>query len=257
MIADHRLASTQRDGAMRVGGWTEPSGPVIGSAAVTSSNGIGAVADPRPHRPGRESFSNMLRMGDWEEPAPAVTGAAGPSQSAALVADPRPTCASRNGTMGVTDWSDTSPAVVGAADLHNSGCSTVADPRPMPLAESPVWDCRIPADNERGVWFIRSPHRDKKGRRCVHRPMTTLELLAIQSFPWRHKDGRPVVLAGKSDRAWRDRIGNAFPPDAAEAIIHEMLISLLAAETDDFLFDLKQTGIWVQPDVTEEAPVLQ
>ena len=241
-VADNR--SGQRfNNVQRVTDMSEPAGAV--TAAGGTSNAAPIVADPRG-----EFYGNMLRVTDYEEPGNTVTGAAGVNQGANLVADPRLTCTPRGNTkgpLGVQPWDEPAATVTASGDVH-TGAVTVADPRPMPVSKPPLWDCRIPADNERGVWFIRSPHRDKKDRCCVHRPMTTLELLAIQSFPWRHNDNRAVVLAGKSDRSWRERIGNAWPPAAAAAVITNMLMSLLASDTVGFLWDFQQTGILVQPD---------
>jgi site-specific DNA-cytosine methylase len=260
IVAEHRFAHAPRDGSHQVGDTSSSCGPVIGAASVTSSNGLGAVAEYR-QRQGKECFGNVLKMTSWEEVAAAATAALGPNQSANLVADPRPTCEMRNGTAGVCEWDEVAAAVIGAADIHNGGASAVAQPISPGWPAGAVWDCRIPDDDEQGVWYIISPHRDKKGRRCWHRALSTWELLALQSFPTRRKDGRAVVLASKtdkkgrpvhSDRSWRERIGNAWPPLAAAAIIGNMLMSLLASETVGFLWDVQQTGILVLPPAAEE-----
>jgi site-specific DNA-cytosine methylase len=216
------------------------------TAASGNSNAAAVVADPRE----TGLYGNMLRVNDVGEPGNTVTGAAGPNQGANLVADPRMTCTPRGNTkgpLGVQDMSEPAATVTGQGDVH-TGAVTVADPRLSGDDQAQVVDAgRIPGDEERGVWYIRSPHTDKKGRRCWHRPMTTLELLAIQGFPTRRPDGSAVVLAGKSDRSWRERIGNAWPPPAAAAIIGNMLMSLLASATVGFLWDYQQTGVLVLP----------
>lgn len=185
----YTITYSPRDGALRVGCWDAPASPVVGSAAVTSSNGIAAVADPR--------------LG----------------------------CQPRNGTMGVLAWDRPAGTVTASSDVH-AGAAAVADPR-------------IPADDERGTWVLVS----RWG--YWHRPLTTLELLALQGFPTHRADGSPIVLAGRSDRAWRERIGNALPPPTMAAIMEQILYSLLASETRDFRMDVLQTGVWVRPD--EEA----
>ncbi|WP_374712982.1 DNA cytosine methyltransferase [Symbiobacterium terraclitae] len=304
----YTITYSPRDGALRVGCWDAPAGPVVGSAAVTSSNGIAAVADPRytrepragvlsvqdwtrasstvtggkdpngnmlsvadPRLPETPRFNNVQRVTGWGEPAGAVTGAAGtsnaapvvadprgeyyvnmlrvtpwseasntitgatgPNKGAALVADPRLGCNPRNGTYGVQAWDQPANTVTASGDVH-AGAAAVADPR-------------IPDDAERGVWVIVSPWG------YWHRPLTTLDLLALQGFPTRRADGGPVVLAGRSDRAWRERIGNAVPPPTMAAIMGQMLFSLLASETGDFRLDALQTGVWVRP---ERAAVAQ
>jgi len=187
----YTITYSPRDGALRVGCWDAPASPVVGSAAVTSSNGIAAVADPR--------------LG----------------------------CQPRNGTMGVLAWDRPAGTVTASGDVH-AGAAAVADPR-------------IPADDERGTWVIVSPWG------YWHRPLTTLELMALQGFPTRRPDGSPIVLAGRSDRAWRERIGNAVPPPTMAAIMGQMLYSMLASETHDWRMDVFQTGTWVRPETGEGA----
>lgn len=51
---------------------------------------------------------------------------------------------------------------------------------------------------------------------------------------------------GLSDSDWRERIGNAVPPAAAEAIAGVMGTTLLLAEAGE-TFMLSNTPIWVRP----------
>ena len=53
-------------------------------------------------------------------------------------------------------------------------------------------------------------------------------------------------LDGLSDQAWRERIGNAVPPAAAEAIANVMGTTLLLAAAGE-TFMLNSMPIWVQP----------
>ena len=75
-----------------------------------------------------------------------------------------------------------------------------------------------------------------------HRPFTTLELAALQSLvdPEEH-----LELQGLSDQAWRERIGNAVPPAAAQAVAEEIGRTLLLAWTGQ-TFALGSTPIWVR-----------
>lgn len=76
-----------------------------------------------------------------------------------------------------------------------------------------------------------------------HRPFTTLELAALQSLI---DPEEAIEPDGISDSAWRERIGNAVPPDAATAIagvIGETLLLAWSGET----FVLGSTPIWVRP----------
>lgn len=254
------VAHTPRKGVYRVAPWDEPASTVIGSASVRGSNGVAAVADPRlPGRKNRRSnsyivrpwegtaftvtgedslgsggqsvadpripFNNVFRVTSWGETAGAVTGGRG--STGTCVADPRLSCTPRNGTLGVQAWYEPAATVTGAGDIH-AGAAAVADPR-------------IPADNDRldpppviisldGTW---------------HRPLTTLELAALQGFPVVMPDGSPLILAGKLDAAWRERIGNAVPPPAARAIAEQILLALMASQRNEWA--LGSTGIWVVP----------
>ena len=57
-----------------------------------------------------------------------------------------------------------------------------------------------------------------------HRPLTTLELAVLQGLPAALEEetpaglvSTPLVLAGSSDKRWRERIGNGIPVAGAEA----------------------------------------
>jgi site-specific DNA-cytosine methylase len=266
----YRLEYIPRDGAFRVGRWDEPATTITGSASVQGSNALAAIADPRlPARDNRHpAVYQVVRWEDsgpcitgtrfgsgapavadprtgfksgthtaiynvcgWSEPARTITGSMRPNNGAISVADPRLGCRPRNGTYKVQAWDQPSATVIGAGDIH-AGAAAVADPR-------------IPADDDRpdpppviialdGTW---------------HRPLTTLELAALQGFPVTLPDGRPLQLAGKSDARWRERIGNAVPPPAARAIGEQMLMALLVSSRGEWA--LGNTGIWVVGNSTE------
>ncbi|KTC38596.1 hypothetical protein AO265_17380 [Pseudomonas sp. ABAC61] len=55
-----------------------------------------------------------------------------------------------------------------------------------------------------------------------------------------------LELDGLSDQAWRERIGNAVPPAAAEAIAQVMGTTLLLAEAGE-TFMLSNMPVWVRP----------
>lgn len=232
----------------RVTEFDESAGTVI--AGSTTGNGAFAVADPRP--PARPLFSKypVTAFGDR-----AGTVIGGDDAGAYAVADPRPNIQRGKGDnyltagqYGVVGWQETAGAV-SANGQHDNGRWSVADPRDMPaLNENLV--CRIIARD--GTW---------------HRPFTTLELAALQSLIdpdeyWAPaKDpalraridmlenrftGREFfILDGKSDQAHRERIGNAVPPEAAEAIAGVIGTTLLLAWTGE-TFSLGSTPIWVR-----------
>src|SRR5690606_41664806 len=107
-----------------------------------------------------------------------------------------------------------SPPDAGTANgQHGDGLGALAAPRLDELAEA---DTRLTAALRAldGTW---------------HRPFTALELAALQSLvdPEEH-----LELEGLSDQAWRERIGNAVPPAAAQAIVDVMGTTLLLAEAE-------------------------
>lgn len=223
-IDDPRVGAVDwHKGVMGVRTMGETSGTVTGRANV--STGAFSVADPRlATSMGPNSVT--LRVKPWDKPSPVVTGRADVWDSGGFsVADPRPTWEARNGTMGVQPWGEPSTTVTGSGDIH-AGSTAVADPRD---AEAPV----IISDD--GCW---------------HRPLTTLELAALQSFPT-SIDGAPLKLSGMSGARWRMGIGNAVPPATARAIAEQMLLTLLVGEAKGFALSTGG-GVWVR-----EAGVLR
>lgn len=228
-IADTRLGHSPRPGVYRVLRMSETSGAVVGGQGVGVSNGPQAVADCRLTKGVRAGY---LRVVDMKEVSPTVIGAARVtgSNGASIVADHRLGCSPRGGSYGVMGWRETASAVIGSADCH--------------AAKAAIADVRIPGNNERldpppviisldGTW---------------HRPLTTLELLALQSAPLRFADGRPVVLAGNSDAKWRERIGNMVPPLASQRMHEQIVLALLQNELGE-TFTLGCTPIWVTPEI--------
>lgn len=209
--------------------WDQPAATVTGIADIQA--GAQSIADPRMGL-NKNAHHALCQVNEWDDPAKTVTGATRPAGGAISVADPRMSCKPRNGTMMVQAWDEPGKTVIGAGDIH-AGAAAVADPR-------------MSADNDRpdpppliialdGTW---------------HRPLTTLELAALQDFMVMMPDGSPLKLAGKSDARWRERIGNAVPPRAARAAATEILFALLVSEEDGWT--LGATGVWVSPDESRE-----
>jgi hypothetical protein len=130
------------------------------------------------------------------------------------------------GHYGVVPWISHCGAVTAAAHSWDHGRWSVADPR-----------IDLPAADERLIARIVSEDN------TWHRPFTTLELAALQGLvtPEEH-----LELDGLSDSAWRERIGNAVPPPAAQAIAGVMGTTLLLAWSGE-TFALSSTPIWVRP----------
>ena len=78
-----------------------------------------------------------------------------------------------------------------------------------------------------------------------HRPLTTLELAALQGFPL-VVNGKPLCFPGGtgSTRA-RKIIGNAVPPPAARAVAEQMLMTLAHGALNSFA--LSAEPVWVEP----------
>jgi site-specific DNA-cytosine methylase len=221
-VADPRFPNSQGEhaGKYSVQPWDESSKTITGSNRVGS--GALCIADPRP---GWHRHSGNLTVENWAEPSKTViAGGKGVQGGWLSVADPRP--ASQNGRSdlyGVTEWAAPSSAVIGHAS-HDNGRFSVADPR-------------MPEANEKTVAIIRALDG------TWHRPFTTLELAALQSLV---DPDNLFDLDGQSDSAKRERIGNAVPPQAAQAIADTMFQTLLMAWSGQ-TFALSAMPIWVQP----------
>jgi site-specific DNA-cytosine methylase len=254
-VADPRLFSPVAEGQPRravfarhgVQAWGEPAATVAGSG----SNGPTAVADPRvalEHEPRRGSFGVV----DWAAPAPTVRGRSDVRTGPASVADERLPlgCSPRAGAYGVLDWTDPAATVTGSARIDNGGAA-VADPRLPPgyqrltLTEAlarisegrpPPGLVPVIASPQDGTW---------------HRPTTTLELAALQGLP-AQLAGAPLALVGRSVASWRERIGNAVPVGAGQAIGESMLLALLSARLGTWT--LGSTGIWVRRELRAQEP---
>lgn len=221
-VADPRFADGKKKNWQRVAGvtpWTEPAPTVTAGAKIHA--GAFQVADPRAP----EWYRGSLGVKGWDEPAPTVTGNGRPQTGAFSVADPRLSCRPRAGAYRVLGWEEAAATITGSLAIDN-GAAAVADPRLDPDKPPPFTPIIIAAD---GTW---------------HRPLTTLELAALQGFPVM-VDGEPLVLAGKSHTRWREAIGNAVPPPAAQAVGDELLKCLLVSMLG--LFALATTDVWVQP----------
>ncbi|MFA8336348.1 DNA cytosine methyltransferase [Burkholderia cenocepacia] len=223
-VADPRPPAGPLFSKYKVTEWTGHAGTVIGG----DDQGAYAVADPRAST-GFEG-AGKYRVTGFDEPAGTVIARSDSGQGAFAVADPRPGMRRERGDAyltgghyGVVGWDQHSGAVSAAAG-HDNGRWSVADPR-------------MPAANEKTVAVIRALDG------TWHRPFTTLELAVLQSLV---EPEEYLELDGLSDQAWRERIGNAVPPDAAQAIAEVMGTTLLLAESGE-TFQLSSTPVWVRP----------
>ena len=221
-VADPRCPAVKHNNCFRVVRWDRPAGTVTGGGHPSA--GGAAVADPRQSGPLFAKYA----VTPWSESAGTVIAGNTTGQGAFAVADPRSGMdADRaayltGGHYGVVPWTGTAGAVSAAA-CHDNGRWSVADPR-MPAATDHLVAV-IQADD--GTW---------------HRPFTTLELAALQSLV---DPEEQLELDGLSDQAWRERIGNAVPSDAAEVIASEMGRTLLLAWSGE-TFSLSAAPVWVR-----------
>ncbi|MHB0681449.1 DNA cytosine methyltransferase [Roseomonas mucosa] len=263
-VADPRRAEgVAAFGQYGVKRFDEPSQVVIGKAAVGA--GHFAVADPR--HAGPPKHSNEFRIVPWDGAGRAVTGAHGTGQ---CVADPRGDVR-RSGALGVVSWESNAGTVAGES-LPSNGTFAVADPRPhlerekgddyygaghygvVPWRE-PTGAVSAAAGYDNGRWSVADPRpilpsatekvvaRIRALDGTWHRPFTTAELAALQSL---FDPEEQAELDGLSDADWRERIGNAVPPDAAQAIAETMGRTLLLAWSGEG-FMLSALPIWVRP----------
>lgn len=219
--------SGRQNGGFGCNNWDAPSHTVVAEGSVR--NTWSSVCDPRlAHSPYRGSFGVI----PWDSSAPTIRANQYCRQAPAAVADPRLGCKPRAGVYGILAWDDVAPTITGTARPDN-GRFAVADPR----LRDQEWDidlesrrpCHLLIVAEDGTW---------------HRPLTTLELAALQGFPTK-VDGEWLKLDGDSHKAWRQRIGNAVPPPAAEAIARNCAATLAAAANGEFI--LSSEAIWVDP----------
>ena len=218
--------------------------PYDGSArCVTGAQQVGsgalAVADPVNDR-GKRQFSKYHVAG-MDEQARTVIAANTTGEGAYAVADPSPIGLSAEtrehyltgGHYGVVPWEDHAGAI-SAHPKNNNGPWSVADRRPVSTDDIAAG---LPNPKTRLVAVIRAEDA------TWHRPFTTLELAALQSLL---DPEEQLELDGLSDTDWRERIGNAIPPDAAEAVATVMGKTILMARSGH-TFSLSNEPIWVQP----------
>lgn len=235
--------------------WDAAALTVTGGDARVGS-GAPSVADARLARladiiqPPKKKRNDDLGVTGFDQAASTVTGDARPRKGRFSVADSRFDQGKKKNwqrVAGVVAWTSPAETVTSTAKIH-SGAFQVADPRiverlnyrlltldeaidlDLPLDKSPPFIPVIVAAD--GTW---------------HRPLTTLELAVLQSFPWIF-NGAPLKLAGKSHTRWRLGIGNAVPPDAATEVGNQLLDTLLIAKLG--LWTLDTGAIWVSPQHT-------
>ncbi|MBD1295512.1 DNA cytosine methyltransferase [Pseudomonas aeruginosa] len=266
-LRDLVIVPEYRSGYMGVHGWDDTAGTIAGRSGPT--NGAFSVADPRYRQASNWNHGQQFGVIRWAESAPTIPGQTMPGQGTFSVADPRPNWNRHSGNYRVIRYDQPAGTIIAGGKGVQGGQQSVADPRILhrgkgdnyltgghygvigfnqhsgAIAASSRYDSgrfsvadpRIPAADERLTCIIRSPDG------TWHRPFTTLEKAALQSLV---EPEEYLVLDGMSDKDWSERIGNAVPPHAAEAIADVMGTTLLLAEQGE-TFMLSNTPIWVRP----------
>ena len=263
-LRDLVIVPEYRAGYLGVHDWRDTAGTVAGRNSPT--NGAFSVADPRAKAGALQYQQYGVRR--WDETSGAVIGVKSPGQGTFSVADPR-RAGEGFGKYLVSPW-DQSTGTVIAGSTTGQGAFAVQDPRPgMKRVKGDAyltgghygvvgWNDQCgavsaSAKQDNGRWSVADPRMPEANDRltCViesldgtwHRPFTTLELASLQSLV---DPEEQFELDGLSDQAWRERIGNAVPPKAAEAIAHVMGTTLLLAAAGE-TFMLNSMPIWVRP----------
>ncbi|HLD65865.1 MAG TPA: DNA cytosine methyltransferase [Pseudomonas sp.] len=265
-VADPRYAQSadwnhgQQYGVRR---WDQTSGTIPSQCAP--GQGQFAVADPRPSGVRHNNVYRIVRM---DTHAGTVTGGQSPSAGGQCIADPRDPGIG-HAKYNVAKWDGASHTVI-SDSTTGQGAFAVQDPRPGMAKEKGdpyltgghygvvPWNGQAgavsaSARQDNGRWSVADPRMPAAADRltCIitsldgtwHRPFTTLELAALQSLV---DPEEQLELDGLSDQAWRERIGNAVPPSAAEAIAHVMGTTLLLAGAGE-TFMLSNMPVWVRP----------
>ncbi|QKR06406.1 DNA cytosine methyltransferase [Pseudomonas aeruginosa] len=265
-LRDLVIVPEYRSGYMGVHGWDDTAGTIAGRSGPT--NGAFSVADPRYRQASNWNHGQQFGVIRWAESAPTIPGQTTPGQGTFSVADPRPNWNRHSGNYRVIRYDQPAGTIIAGGKGVQGGQQSVADPRILhrgkgdnyltgghygvigfnqhsgAIAASSRYDSgrfsvadpRIPAADERLTCIIRSLDG------TWHRPFTTLEKSALQSLV---EPEEYLVLDGMSDKDWSERIGNAVPPHAAEAIADVMGTTLLLAEQGE-TFRLSKTPIWVR-----------
>ncbi|MGG2807553.1 DNA cytosine methyltransferase [Pseudomonas aeruginosa] len=265
-LRDLVIVPEYRSGYMGVHRWDDTAGTIAGRSGPT--NGAFSVADPRYRQASNWNHGQQFGVIRWAESAPTIPGQTTPGQGTFSVADPRPNWNRHSGNYRVIRYDQPAGTIIAGGKGVQGGQQSVADPRILhrgkgdnyltgghygvigfnqhsgAIAASSRYDSgrfsvadpRIPAADERLTCIIRSLDG------TWHRPFTTLEKAALQSLV---EPEEYLVLDGMSDKDWSERIGNAVPPHAAEAIADVMGTTLLLAEQGE-TFRLSNTPIWVR-----------
>lgn len=240
-------------------GVEDPDGPAhTVKAALDTRNGRGSVADVRM---GHDPRAGTLGVSPWDGVSPTIIGQAR-AEKGNITADPRVTCDVREGALGVGSWDERFRTAVIAKGIPQNGPWQVADPRGGSVrvdgyvVGASVWlrpGLVLDLGSKAPVQMVLLTWNAKKARWAWHRPLTTLELAALQGLTT-NADGSPLTLAGKSHTTYRQHIGNMVPPPAARAIAKAAMRCLTSG---GWLMMGPGEEVWVDGDEDADAPMME
>lgn len=252
-VADPRieLGCEPFPGAYGVVPFDEPARTISGASKI--DNRPVSVADPRALAMADGSRHwNKLDVRAWDDPALTVIGKEGPANGGASVADPRlEVPVAYDAGYGVLRWDQPARTVAGT-QAAGTGAYAVADPRERGFVEGVRFftlDEAMTLDLDAGKAPPFVPVIVAEDG-TWHRPLTLLELAALQGYPARVGDA-PVRFSGTRTQI-AEHVGNSVPPPAARAIAERMLVAL----TESALGTMSLSGegdLWVEPHRGEEV----
>lgn len=279
-VQDIRLGHEPRGGGpWGVSDWQQPAATVIGNSSVRGSNatsvaqvlplpesnarhttkyrvqdptkpaatvttdtdiqtGAPSIADLRVGSDTDRRFNHVYNVTPWDSPSGTVASGSGPGAGAISIQDLRLGCQPRGdskGPLGVQPWGEPSATVTASGDLWTTAAA---------LQDTREWNLPV---IQPGFHYIFT--EDAPGQWSWHRPLTTLDLAALQDMmPELIKAGGgiPLALEG-SDKERREQIGNAVPPGAMAYVGTVILYSLMKGKLQDE--SVASDEVWVQDDV--------